>query len=65
MTFSIKETVWRASWQVYLLCRWERHLTGIPYLGVVDRWPATPKRARIAPPSLARDRRIKMLNKNS
>ena len=21
-------------------------LCGIPYLGVVDRWPATPKRAR-------------------
>ena len=25
-----------------------RHLTGFPYLDVVDRWPATPKRARIA-----------------
>ena len=23
-------------------------LGGIPHLGVVDRWPATPKRARIA-----------------
>ena len=23
-------------------------LSGIPRLGVVDRWPATPKRARIA-----------------
>ena len=23
-------------------------LSGIPHLGVVDRWPATPKRARIA-----------------
>ena len=34
--------------QVYLLCRWERHLAGFPHLGVVDRWPATPKRARIA-----------------
>ena len=34
--------------QVYLLCRWERHLAGIPHLGVVDRWLATPKRARIA-----------------
>ena len=28
--------------------RWERHLAGFPHLGVVDRWPATPKRARIA-----------------
>ena len=27
---------------------WERHLAGFPHLGVVDRWPATPKRARIA-----------------
>ena len=34
--------------QVYLLCRWERHLTGFPHLSVVDRWPATPKRARAA-----------------
>ena len=34
--------------QVYLLCRWERHLTEFPDLGVVDRWLATPKRARIA-----------------
>ena len=30
------------------VCRWERHLAGFPLLGVVDRWPATPKRARIA-----------------
>ena len=28
------------------LCRWERHLTGLPHLDVVDRWLATPKRAR-------------------
>ena len=26
----------------------EKALSGIPHLGVVDRWPATPKRARIA-----------------
>ena len=45
---SIEATVWRTSRQVYLLCRWERHLAGFPHLGVVDRWPATPKRARIA-----------------
>ena len=30
---------------VYLLCRWERHLTGFPCLEVVDRWPEAPKRA--------------------
>ena len=24
------------------------HLAGFPHLGVVDRWPATPQRARIA-----------------
>ena len=34
--------------QVYWLCRWERHLTEFPHLSVVDRWRATPKRARIA-----------------
>ena len=33
---------------VRLLCRWERHLAGFPHLGVVDRWLATSKRARIA-----------------
>ena len=26
----------------------EKALSGIPHLGVVDRWPATPKRACIA-----------------
>ena len=31
-----------------------------PYLGVVDRWLTTPKRARIAHSSLSRDRRINM-----
>ena len=46
LTFSIKGTAWRTSRQVYLLYRWERHLVGFPPLGVVDRWPATPKRAR-------------------
>ena len=40
-------TMWRASRQVYLLCRWERHLAGFSHLGVMDRWLATPKRARI------------------
>ena len=48
LTLSIKGTVWRTSRQVYLLCRWERHLAGFPHLGLVDRWLATPKRARIA-----------------
>ena len=48
LTLSIEGTVWKTSPQVYLLCRWERHLVGFPHLGVVDRWPATPKRARIA-----------------
>ena len=39
-------------------------LSGNPHLGVVDRCPATPKRARIAHWSLPRDRRINMqLNK--
>ena len=33
--------------QVYLLRRWERHLTEFPHLSVVGRWPATAKRARI------------------
>ena len=65
LTFSIKGTVWRTSRQVYLLCRWERHLTRLSHLGVVDRWPATPKRARITLWSLSRDRRINIpLNKN-
>ena len=35
-------------------------LSGIFHLGVVDRWLATPKRARIAHWSLSRDRRINM-----
>ena len=59
-TFSIEGTAWRTSRQVYLLCRWERHVTGFPHLGVVDRWPTTPKRARIAHRSLSRDKRINM-----
>ena len=48
LTLGIIGTVWRTSRQVYLLCRWERHLAGFLHLGVVDRWLATPKRARIA-----------------
>ena len=32
--------------QVYLLCRWDSNLAGLPYLGVVDRWLATPEQAR-------------------
>ena len=38
----------------------KRHLAGFPHLGVVDRWPASPKRARIAHWSDSRDRRINM-----
>ena len=41
-----KGTAWRTSRQFYLLCRWERHLAGFPHLGLIDRWPVTPKRAR-------------------
>ena len=32
----------------HTVCRLEMHLAGFPHLGVVDRWPATPQRARIA-----------------
>ena len=39
------EGQWR---QVYLLCRWQRHLAEFPHVSVVERWPATPKGARIA-----------------
>ena len=42
----IKGIVWRTSRQVYLLRRWERHLSWFSYLGVVGRRPTTPKRAR-------------------
>ena len=59
LTLSIKGTVWRTSRQVCVLWRWERHLAGFPHLDVVDRWLATPQRARIAHWSLSRDRRIK------
>ena len=40
----------------------ERHLAGFLHLGVVDKWLATPKRARmeIAHSLLSRDRRINM-----
>ena len=60
LDLSINGTEWRTSRQVYLLCRWDRHLAGFPHLGEVDRWPATPKRARIAHWSLSLDRRINM-----
>ena len=43
-----KGTVWRTRRQVCLSYRWKKHLAGFPHLGVVDRWLATPKRARIA-----------------
>ena len=46
LTFSIEKTVWKTSQQVYFWCNWERHFTGFPNLGVVDRWPVTSKRAR-------------------
>ena len=49
---------WRFT--VYLLRRWERHLAGFPPFGVVDRWPATPKRTCIAHWLLSRDRRMNM-----
>ena len=31
---------------VVRLCRWERHLAEFPHVGVKERWPTTPKRAR-------------------
>ena len=34
----------KTSWQG-CLCRWEMHLVGFLHVSVVDRWPATPKRA--------------------
>ena len=46
MPISLEGTVWRTSRQVYLLCHWGGHLAEFPHLGVVDRWPATPMRAR-------------------
>ena len=36
--------------------------TGIPHLGVVDKWSVTPKRARYSACSLSRDGRIMQLN---
>ena len=59
LTLSINGTVWRTSRQVYL-CHGEKHLAGFPHLGVVDRWPFTPKRARHSARSFSRDRRINM-----
>ena len=35
-------------------------LSGVPHLGVVDRWLVTPKRARVEHQSLSRDRTIIM-----
>ena len=63
LTLSINGTVWRTSRQVNLLCRWERHSTGFRHHGVVDRWSASPKRARISLWSLSRDRRNILRNK--
>ena len=37
-----------ASRQVCLLWHWERHLTRLLHLSVIDTLPATPKRARVA-----------------
>ena len=42
LTLSIAGTVWKTRRQVYLLCRWKRHLAGFPHLRVADR---SPKRA--------------------
>ena len=53
-------SVWRTNRQVYLLCRWERHLAEFPHLRMVDRWPATPEQACKAHLSLSRDRKINM-----
>ena len=58
---SINGTVWKTSRQVYLWCRWEGHLAGFPHLGVVDTWPATPKRARYSALIASCDKRINML----
>ena len=40
-------------------------LTGLPHLGVVDRWLATLERARIAHSSLSCGRRMSMQQKNA
>ena len=61
LTLSIEGTAWRTSRQAYLLRRWERHLAGFPHLGVVDRWPATSKRARYSTLIAFRDLKINIL----
>ena len=43
---NLSKLLWRASRLLYLMRRWERHLAGFPHLGVVERWPVTPNRAR-------------------
>ena len=46
---SLKKFASRVSFssrQVYVLCRWESHLAGFSRLDLVDRWLATPTRAR-------------------
>ena len=48
LTLSIKSLVCRTSRQVYLLCRWKRHLAKFLHLDMVVRWSATPKRVCIA-----------------
>ena len=47
LTFSMKGTVWRKPASL-LVVPLRKALNGIPHLSVVDRWPATPKRARTA-----------------
>ena len=42
LTLSVKVTVWRTSRQVYLFAVRK----GFSHLSLMDRWPATPKRAR-------------------
>ena len=47
-----------------LLVLLRKALSRIPsYLGVVDKWLATPKRARVGHWSFSRDRRINMQQK--
>ena len=62
LRLSIKGTAWRTSRQVYLLCGWERHLTGLPHLRVVD---GNSKWARYSNLIAFRDRRMNVqLNTN-
>ena len=48
------------SFQHIFLSKKDMHLSGLPHLGAVDRWMATPKRARTAQWLLSRDWRIHM-----